>query len=127
MAFAEALTGISEKRMTSLLNTRSGAMMIDFGIETSQKIRRSGGSHLGSALELWSRTPQDQIVFNVLDSFFERTQKARARRTVNHLMVAGQRQADRVNESDSADVAHRLHVDRPDAEDGDLRHIDHRR
>src|SRR5262249_6186657 len=102
---------MSEKRMTSRLNTRSGAMMIDFGI--CQKPRGITAS-----------APQNQIVFNVLDLFGERAEKAAGECSVYRPLIAGERQRNRVDEIDAAAGSHRLHVDGTHAQQRDLRRVE---
>src|SRR5882672_4105540 len=147
---------MSANRITSLLKTRSGAMMIDLGIYAftgDQKVRRrnftgdheirrtsfsrisyspgllfkSSGEAFWSPILLLNSTPQYQVVFHALDLVFERAQEASARRAVNYLVVARQREADRVDELQPAVGAHRLHMNRADAQYRHLRRVENGR
>src|SRR5438046_6126394 len=107
MVFAYAFTGISANCSFWLANTRSGSMMMDFGI-TASFLRES-------------QPAQRLYVFNL---GLQNLQKSGAGRAVDNLMVAGERESDRVDEFHFSGAAHRLHLDGADAEDRDLRRVE---
>ncbi len=108
-----AFTGMSRKRMTSRVKTRSGSMTMDLGMGSGQSSYRH--SHDDDRIDSTSRSSARGL------------QKSRAGGAVDDLMVARERQADGVDELDAAGGAHRLHLDGADAEDRDLRRVEQRR
>src|SRR5438270_3187119 len=109
MVLEYAFTGMSANCSLWLANTRSGSMMMDLGI-TASSLR---GSHPAQRL----------YVFNL---GLQNLQESRAGRAVDNLMVAGERQSDHVDELHLSGAPDRLHLDRADAEDGDLWRIEER-
>src|SRR3954447_25333542 len=110
MVFAYAFTGISANCSLWLANTRSGSMMMDFGITTSS-LRES-------------HPAQRLYVFNL---GLQNLQEPRAGRAVDDLMVAGERESDGVDKFHLSGAPYGLHLDGPDAQDRDLRRIEERR
>src|SRR5947208_524974 len=110
MVFAYAFTGMSANCSLWLANTRSGSMMMDFGIAASS-LRES-------------HPAQRLYIFNL---GLQNLQESRAGRAVDDLMVAGERESDGVDKFHLSGAPDRLHLDGADAEDGDLRRVKQRR
>src|SRR5579872_3043735 len=93
--------------MVSVAKTFSGSMMMDFGI--------SEGSGQVEGLSYG------------FDLLRHHLQETRAGGPVDHLVIAGERQADGVNEGDVSVSADRLELNRAHTQNGHLRWIQQRR
>src|SRR5690349_9136762 len=84
--------------MVSLAKTFSGSMTIDLG-----------------------------MLLDVLDLFLDNPQETGAGRSVDHLVVAGERKLEEIFELDAAGGTHGPQLDRADPQDGDLWRVQQRR
>src|SRR5687767_3281985 len=94
-----------QKRMVSQAKTLVGSMMMDFGMSNRAHSERG---------------------LNILYLFLQHLQETRAGGAVNYLVIAGQRQADGVDEHHRGLPAHRLHLDCAHAKSRDLRRVQDR-